>query len=53
VSAKEVAASPGFQPPYHALTITATANTTRRLSAISEKNKVGINARKVLRSATP
>jgi len=44
---------PGFHPPYQALTITATANTTRRLSAISEKNSAGINASIALRRATP
>ena len=50
---KEVAARPGFHPPYQALTMTATAKTTRRLSARSEKNKAGIKARTALRSATP
>src|SRR4029077_1991250 len=53
VNAKEVATSPGFQPPYQALTITATANTAKRLSAISENSRAGIRARVVLSTATP
>jgi hypothetical protein len=53
VNAKEVATSPGFQPPYQALTITATANTANRLSATSVNSKAGISASVVLSTATP
>src|ERR1700722_11598946 len=53
VSANEVATRPGFQPPYQALTITATANTARRLSAILGRSSAGISARVVLSTATP
>src|SRR5580704_791925 len=53
VRAKEVATRPGFQPPYQALTIMATANTTRRLSTTSASISAGIKARVMLRIATP
>jgi hypothetical protein len=53
VTANEVATSPGFHPPYQALTITATAKTTRRLSTKSESNRAGMSAKVVLSSATP
>jgi hypothetical protein len=53
VSAKEVATSPGFHPPYQALTITATANTASRLSVILGSNTAGISASVVLSTATP
>jgi hypothetical protein len=51
--AKDVAARPGFQPPYQALTITATAKTSSRLSTTSASRKAGIRARIILRTATP
>src|SRR5580700_10468409 len=53
VSANDVATSPGFQPPYQALTIMATAKTTRRLSTTSASINAGIRARVILRTATP
>src|SRR5580704_12257017 len=53
VKAKEVATRPGFQPPYQALTMMATENTTSRLSTTSESRKAGIRARVMLRTATP
>ena len=53
VSANEVATRPGFQPPYHALTITATANTASRLSVMLGSSSAGISASVVLRTATP
>jgi hypothetical protein len=53
VSANEVATRPGFQPPYQALTITATANTASRLSVMLGSSRAGISARVVLRTATP
>src|SRR6266852_6083406 len=51
--ANEVATRPGFQPPYHALTITATANTARRLSATLVSKREGMRASVVLSTATP
>jgi hypothetical protein len=53
VTANEVATRPGFQPPYHALTMTATANTASRLSAMFGNSSAGISANVVLRMATP
>jgi hypothetical protein len=53
VKAKDVATRPGFQPPYQALTMTATAKTMRRLSTTSETTRAGIRARIMLRTATP
>src|SRR5580700_3942345 len=53
VRANEVATNPGFQPPYQALTITATANTASRLSVMLGSSTAGIRARVVLRTATP
>src|SRR6266436_5513140 len=51
-TANAVATSPGFHPPYQALTMTATANTTSRLSKTSERRSAGISARVVLSTAT-
>ena len=48
-----MATRPGFQPPYHALTMMATAKTTSRLSTTSESKKAGMRARMMLRTATP
>src|SRR5579859_713465 len=53
VRAKEVATTPGFHPPYQALTMTATPNRARRLSETSASRIVGISASAVLRTATP
>src|SRR5712691_9221468 len=53
VKANEVATRPGFQPPYQALTMMATAKTTSRLSTTAESRNAGIRARIMLRTATP
>src|SRR6202789_4340894 len=52
VSAKEVATNPGFHPPYQALTMTATAKTASRLSAMFGNSRAGIRASVVLSTAT-
>src|SRR6267154_6783446 len=51
-TANAVATSPGFHPPYQALTMTATAKPTSRLSKTSERKSAGISARVVLSTAT-
>src|SRR5581483_2131775 len=53
VNANDVATSPGFHPPYHALTIMATAKTNSRLSTTSESINAGNNARQTLYMSTP
>src|SRR5258706_14050976 len=50
-TANAVATKPGFHPPYQALTMTATAKTTRGLSKTAKRRKAGMREGEVVSTA--